>query len=209
MSEENKINQGPERKGDLPGKPRFNTNWIWGLLAIGFIAVNLLYTGKTVKKVNQGELRNMIAARDISRLVVINKDRAEIYLKPEVIEAAKYKDAAPPKSGFASAEKPQFYHPFGTVELFETFIKEAQAEAGYKPDEWLHPDYQTRKSYLGEILGWLLPFGLLIVLWMFLLRRMSGGGGGAGNIFNVGKSRAQIFDKDTNVKINFSDVAGL
>lgn len=209
MGEEKNINQGPEKKGEMPGKPRFNSNWIWGLLALGFIAVNLLYTGKTVKKINQGELRNMIIARDISRIVVINKDRAEIFLKPEAIEAEKYKDAAPPKSGFGSAERPQFYHPFGTVELFETFIKEVQNEAGYTTDEWLHPDYETRKSYFGEILGWVIPFGLLIVLWMFLLRRMSGGGGGAGNIFNVGKSRAQVFDKDTNVKINFSDVAGL
>ncbi len=209
MSEEKKINQGGTNKGEGPGKPKFNSNWIWGLLAIGFLAINFLNTGNTVKKVNQGELRNMIIARDIEKIVVVNKERAEIYLKPQAIESEKYPGASPPRGGLSSAAKPQFYHPFGTVELFETFIRDAQTEAGYSVEEWLHPDYETRKSYFGEILGWIIPFGLLIVLWMFLLRRMAGGGGGAGNIFNVGKSRAQVFDKDTNVKVNFTDVAGL
>ncbi|MFO7575847.1 MAG: ATP-dependent zinc metalloprotease FtsH [Bacteroidales bacterium] len=209
MSEEKKTNQDSTKKSEGQGKPKFNSNWIWGLLAIGFLAINFLNTGNTVKKINQGELRNMIIARDIEKLVVVNKDRAEIYLKQQALESDKYPDAAPPKSGLSPAAKPQFYHPFGTVELFATFIRDAQTEAGYSEDEWLHPDYETRKSYFGEILGWIIPFGLLIVLWMFLLRRMAGGGGGAGNIFNVGKSRAQVFDKESNVKINFSDVAGL
>jgi AFG3 family protein len=142
--------------------------------------------------------------------VVINKDRADIYLKKEVIEAEKYPGVVPSKGGFASVPKPQFYHPFGTVELFETFLKDTQTEANYSREEWLHPEYETKTNYFGQIIGWVLPFILLIAIWMFLIRRMSGGGGGgAGNIFNVGKSRAQIFDKDTNVKTNFSDVAGL
>jgi cell division protease FtsH len=85
-----------------------------------------------------------------------------------------------------------------------------QKNAGYEDKDLIYPESETRHNYLGEILGWTLPFIGLIVLWMFLMRRMSGGGaGGAGGIFSVGKSKAQIFDKDTNVKINFSDVAGL
>jgi AFG3 family protein len=86
----------------------------------------------------------------------------------------------------------------------------SQKDAGYNDKELIYPESETRHNYFGEILGWTLPFIGLIVLWMFLMRRMSGGGaGGAGGIFSVGKSRAQIFDKDTNVKINFNDVAGL
>ncbi len=74
----------------------------------------------------------------------------------------------------------------------------------------IFPETEKRTNYLGEILGWTLPFIILIFLWMFMMRRMSGGGGGgAGGIFSVGKSKAQIFDKESNVKINFSDVAGL
>lgn len=212
MSEENNINQekGPVKKGDNPMRPKFNSNWIWGILALAFLAVNFLYTGKTTKKANQGEVREMIISRDIEKVVVINKDRADIYLKKEVLESEKYPGVVPSKGGFASVPKAHFYHPFGTVELFETFLKDTQTEANYSRDEWLHPEYETKTNYFGQIIGWVLPFILLIAIWMFLIRRMSGGGGGGGgNIFNVGKSRAQIFDKDTNVKTNFSDVAGL
>ncbi len=209
MEKENKMNQEPQRKEDTPGRPKFNSNWIWGLLAVGFLAVNLLYTGKTTKQATQGELKKMILSRDVDKLVIINKERADIYLTESAIESGNYPDATLPKGGLASATKPQFYHAFGTVELFVTFLTDTQNEAGYSDSERLYPVYETRKSYFGEILGWIIPFGLFIVLWMFLIRRMAGGGGGAGNIFSVGKSRAQIFDKDTTVKVNFNDVAGL
>jgi cell division protease FtsH len=87
---------------------------------------------------------------------------------------------------------------------------EAQKAAQYSENEYIYPDYITEKNYLTDILSWLLFPALLIGLWLFLMKRMSGGGaGGAGGIFSVGKSRAQIFDKDTNVKLNFNDVAGL
>jgi AFG3 family protein len=211
MSEENNTNQAPEKKSGLPGRPKFNANWIWGFLALAFLAVNFMYTGKTAKKANQGEVREMIMSRDIEKVVVINKDRADIYLKKEVIESEKYPGVVASKGGFASVPKPQFFHPFGTVELFETFLTETQTEANYSREEWLHPEYETKTNYFGQIIGWVLPFAILIAIWMFLIRRMSAGagGGGAGSIFNVGKSRAQIFDKDTHVKTNFSDVAGL
>jgi len=210
MSQDKKANNKPTGKDGTPGLPKFNSNWIWGILAIGFLAINFLYTGETTKNVTQGEIREMILSHDIERIVVENKDRADIFLAQHAIDENKYPDAASPKSGLASTPKPQFYHRFGTVELFETFLKEAQTEANYSKEEWLHPDYQTKTNYFGQVIGWILPLLLLLVLWMFLIRRMSGGGGGgAGNIFNVGKSKAQIFDKDTNVKTNFSDVAGL
>lgn len=209
MEGNNRPNQDKSRKEDTPGRPRFNSNWIWGLLAIAFVAFNLLYSGKSTPKINQGKLKNMIVSHDIEKIVVINKERADIYLRKEVIESKKYPDAAPSKTNFSQADRPQFFYPIATVELFEAFLKETQAATGYTDEEWIHPDYESRKSYFGEMLGWLIPFGLLILLWMFLIRKMAGAGGGAGNIFSVGKSRAQIFDKDTTVKINFSDVAGL
>ena len=85
-----------------------------------------------------------------------------------------------------------------------------QKNAGYNDSDLIYPEYITRKNYFADILGWLILPVLLIGVWLFMMRRMAGGGtGGAGGIFSVGKSRAQIFDKDTNVKINFSDVAGL
>jgi cell division protease FtsH len=98
----------------------------------------------------------------------------------------------------------------GDISNFEPFIIETQKNAGYADKDLVYPEYVTRKNYFADIIGWLILPVLLIGLWLFMMRRMTGGGaGGAGGIFSVGKSKAQIFDKDTNVKLNFNDVAGL
>lgn len=110
-----------------------------------------------------------------------------------------------------SAPKPNYSINIGDLSKFEQFLTDTQKGAGFEEKDLIYPEYINRKNYLGEILGWILPLAFFLILWMFLMRRMAGGGGsgGAGGIFSVGKSRAQIFDKDTNVKLNFNDVAGL
>ena len=107
-------------------------------------------------------------------------------------------------------QKPHYTHNIGDLATFEEFLQKEQENAGYADKEIIYPETETRRNYIGEILGWTLPFILLIFLWIFMMRRMTGGAGGAaGGIFSVGKSKAQIFDRESNVKINFSDVAGL
>ncbi len=211
MTENNANNQGAEKKPDKNSKPRFNTNWIFAILALSVILFQLLYGGKTVQKTTTSEIKEMIANRDIEKIVVVNKELAEIYLKKEAIESGRYPKLPKPGTGFGfTMAKPNFTYNLGDIANFEPFILDAQKTAGYTEKELIYPDYQTRKNYVMDILSWLLFPALLIVLWLFLMKRMSGGGaGGAGGIFSVGKSRAQIFDKDTNVKLNFNDVAGL
>jgi cell division protease FtsH len=152
----------------------------------------------------------MIISHDIEKVVVVNKEQAEIY--PSLNQKKeKYSDFARQKGFGIQPPRPQYYHSFGTVELFEEFFASMQEKAGYSQEEWIHPEYQTRKDYMSTFLGVILPFLLIALIWIYFMRRMSGGagGGGAGNIFSVGKSKAQIFDKDTHIKTNFSDVAGL
>jgi AFG3 family protein len=211
MTENDLNNQGLEKKPDKNLKPRFNTNWIFAILAVSVILFQLFYGGKTVEKTTTSEIKTMIAKHDIEKVVVVNKEEAEIYLKKEALESGRYPKLPKPGTGIGlSLPKPNYIYNIGDVSSFETFLKEAQKNAEYPENEMIYLDYVTRKNYLGEVLSWLLFPALLIVLWLFLMKRMSGGGaGGAGGIFNVGKSRAQIFDKDTNVKLNFSDVAGL
>jgi ATP-dependent metalloprotease FtsH len=211
MTENNTNNQGSDKKPDKNSKPRFNTNWIFAILALSVILFQLLYGGKTVEKTTTSEIKEMIANRDIEKIVVVNKELAEIYLKKEAIESGRYPKLPKPGTGFGfTMAKPNFTYNLGDIANFEPFILDAQKTAGYTEKELIYPDYQTRKNYVMDILSWLLFPALLVVLWLFLMKRMSGGGaGGAGGIFNVGKSRAQIFDKDTNVKLNFNDVAGL
>ncbi len=208
----NNNNQNPEKKSDKNSKPKFNTNWIFAILAVSVILFQVLYSGGSVQKTSTSEIKEMIANRDIEKLIVINKEQAEIYLKKEAVESGRYpKLPKPGGTGFGmSVPKPHFTYNIGDISSFEPFLIEAQKSAGYAEKELIYPDYQTRKNWVGDILSWLLFPVLLIGLWLFMMKRMSGGGaGGAGGIFSVGKSRAQIFDKDTNVKLNFNDVAGL
>jgi AFG3 family protein len=206
---ENREPTKPDKNGKNT-KPRFSANWFFVILLLSFVAYNILFTGKYSQKAGQRDIEQMVVHHDIEKVVVVNKDQAEIYIKPDSLKSGRYPDFANKKSFGLQAPKPQFYHNFGTVELFEQFFAGAQQKAGYTEDEWIHPEYQTRKDYLGTFLGVILPFLLIAVVWIYFMRRMaSGGSGGAGSIFSVGKSKAQIFDKDSYVKINFNDVAGL
>ncbi len=212
MAEKNKKNPGTENNPDKNARPKFNSNWIFAILAFSIIIFQLLYGGKSVPKAQTRDLKEMILNRDIERIVVINKEVAEIYLKKEAIESGRYPNLN--RNGNRGmglgVPKPNYTYNIADISTFQPFILEEQKKAGYEEKEIIYPESETRHNYIGDILGWTLPFILLIFLWMYMMRRMSGGGaGGAGGIFSVGKSRAQIFDKDTNVKINFSDVAGL
>jgi AFG3 family protein len=207
----NNNTQGTEKKGDKSLKPRFNSNWIFAILAVSLILFQVFYSGKPVQDATMGKIREMIISKDIEKIVIVNKEKAEIYLKKGAVESGRYPDLPKPGTGFGmSVPKANYTYNIGDISQFQTQLLDEQKKAGYTDKELLDAEFVTRKNYLAEALSWLLFPALLLILWLFLMKRMSGGGaGGAGGIFNVGKSRAQIFDKDTNVKLNFSDVAGL
>ncbi len=211
MAEDNDIKQNPDKKTDKNLKSRFNSNWIFAIIAVSILIFQIMYSGKSIQKASTGQIKEMIVKRDIEKIIVVNKDQAEIYLTKKAIESGNYPNL--PKSGGGmglSAPKANFTYNIGDLSKFETLLVDTQKGAGYEEKDLLYPEYITRKNYFGEILGWILPLAFFLILWLFLMRRMAGGGsGGAGGIFSVGKSRAQIFDKDTNIKLNFNDVAGL
>ncbi|MFH0843772.1 MAG: ATP-dependent zinc metalloprotease FtsH [Bacteroidota bacterium] len=206
-----KSNKTTPDRNDKNTRQRFNTNWIFAILAVAIILFEILFSGKAVQKATTSMIKDMFVNHDIEKLIVVNKDQAEIYLTKEAIDSGKYPDL--PKSGGGmgfQAPKPQYTYNIGDISNFEPAILETQKNAGYQDNEIIYPEYVTRKNYLADVLSWLLFPALLIVVWLFFMRRMAGGGaGGGGGIFSVGKSRAQIFDKESNVKINFNDVAGL
>ena len=201
----------PDNKNNKNAKQKFNSNWIFAILALSIILFQILFSGKTAQKATTSLIKDMIANHDIEKLVVVNKDQAEIYLNSKAIESGRYENLSKPSGGMGlQTPKPHYTYNIGDISNFEPFIIETQKNAGYDDKELIYPEYVSRKNYFAEILGWLILPILLIAVWLFMMRRMAGGGaGGAGGIFSVGKSRAQIFDKDTNVKINFNDVAGL
>lgn len=208
---ENKPPTGPNKDEKKNGKSWFSSSWFFAILILSFIVINIFFQGKYTQKADQRQIEEMVMNRDIERVVVINEEQAEIYLYADSLKSGRYPDFAQKRSFGLQPPKPQYYHTFGTVELFQEFFSQAQEKAGYTEDETIYLDYQKRKDYLSTFLGVILPFLIIAALWIYFMRRMASGGagGGAGNIFSVGKSKAQIFDKDTHIKINFNDVAGL
>jgi AFG3 family protein len=196
----------PKNQNKKPGtgKPHFNPYWMFGAIALILIAMQFMNFGGSAEKITRQRFeREMLANNDVERVVVVNKERAEVYLTEQARSQGKYDDA--PSGGMNSG--PQYYFNIGDVETFENQLAEAQKD---KPQEKkIVAEYKTEHDYLGNILAWVVPFGLLILLWVFMIRRMSGGAGGGSQIFNVGKSKAQLFDKEKNIKVDFKDVAGL
>lgn len=205
------VNKG--KPGDSPQKkPKFNISWIYGLILLAVLAITMFNRGNKPQEVTWKQFEEeMLRPGDIEKLVVINKEMLEIYIKADRITAPKYKDLYKRGLGSAPERGPQFFYKIPTVEIFDKRLEEANASLS--PE--LQMDYSSanRTNYLWGILQWTVPFLLLIAFYVFMFRRVSGGGGaggGAGNIFNVGKSKAKIFNKEEdNINVSFKDVAGL
>ena len=208
----NNNNKQKPNLGNLkPGggkAPKINPYWVYGIIILIFFAIQWYGFGGQPVDTTWDEVRKtMLVNNDIQKIQVINREEAHIFLKEASYE--KYKDklnvgfSAPPKYG------PHFYFTIGSVESFEENLKNAQES--FPDDSKISVEYKTVRNYFGDILGWILPFGIIILIWWWIFRRMSkgGGGGGPGNIFNVGKSQAKVFDKDSRVSTTFKDVAGL
>ncbi|HEY4616911.1 MAG TPA: ATP-dependent zinc metalloprotease FtsH [Flavobacterium sp.] len=140
----------------------------------------------------------------IERVVVYNKTEAEVFLKPEALKEKEHQKVA--KDIFDRPNKgPQYTFEIGNDELFQSKLEKAVAEGKLKDFNF------SQKSNWTDILISLLPIIIIIGVWIFIMRKMSGGagGGGGGQIFNIGKSKAKLFDEKTDVKTTFKDVAGL
>lgn len=218
MSEKNSENKdnnsnpqvNKDKSGIKPGnqKPRFNGYWIYIVIAAIFIGMQFINFGETAKEVDWNVFSTMLRNKEVAKIVVVNKERVEIFLKKNQNEEVSITDQS--KRGFSAfaQESPTYYFSIISQDKFVELINEIFDEL---PEED-RPAFktETRSDYFGIILSWVVPIMLLVFIWLFIFKRMSGGAaGGAGNIFNVGKSKAQIFDKDTSVKVDFKDVAGL
>ncbi|KAF0197081.1 MAG: cell division protease FtsH [Bacteroidetes bacterium] len=186
------------------GKPKFSFYWIYALLALLIIGLQFMNNwSSSPKSVGWGKVKEIVQNQDMDRLVLVNKEFAEIYIKKEKLNLPRYKDVRP-GDGFGES-KPQYIYNIGSVETFEKDFAELQ-KGVVKP---VYIENLPRRNVWGDALSWILPVLLLVGAWFFIMRMMSRGSGGGGQIFNIGKSKAQLFDKDTHVNINFSDVAGL
>ncbi len=197
-----------KKKSNLPVNLKgfkFKIYWIYIIIFIIFIGLNFMGTEVTKPTSWQEFNQNMLQQQKVEKVVVINKEKAFIYIKKDFLSEKQFKDVSKKAYGNTPNLGPHFYFEIGSVETFANDLKEAQSS--FKSGEKISPLYETRNDVFGDILSWVLPLVLFIFIWMFIMKRMSGGGAG-GQIFNIGKTQGKLIDKE-DIKISFKDVAGL
>ncbi len=189
-------------------KPKFNAWWIYAVVIALLIGVQFMSSGlSSTRKTTTSELQTYLRDGDIEKIIIISNTRqAKVFLTKEALSKEIHKDVAE-KSFNISGATPEYILDFGDLQNFENEIKNIKSE--YQLDTTV--DYETESNVFGDLLLSLLPFILIIGIWIYLMKRMSGGagGGGGGQIFNIGKSKAKLFDEKTDTRTTFKDVAGL
>ncbi|MCX7862191.1 MAG: ATP-dependent zinc metalloprotease FtsH [Bacteroidales bacterium] len=193
-----------EKSGAKFPKPKFNIYWIYFIIFIGFIFLQFYDFTPKPEEIDFYRLKTMISDNEVEKIVIVNKEIAEIYLKKDALQQVKYKYIVDKGLTY---NFPQFYLTILSIDAFQENLDKIQAD--FPPDKRVIIKTEVRKDVWGDILSWLLPFIILIAIWIFIFRRMAGGGSGGNQIFNIGKSKAKLFDKESRINVNFNDVAGL
>jgi ATP-dependent metalloprotease FtsH len=191
-----------------PNKLKISPWIIYGGILVLFLGIQYFVGGSTLKDPKTVSLSNFYKYLDENQVkkVTYNNTTAEVYLKPEALQHKEHQKVQKDMFGNPNTKGPQYSVVIGDKnELFVNKLDEA-TKSGKLTDYSAEPE-----SMWGEVITLLLPILVLAALWIFMMRRMSGGGaaGGGGQIFNIGKSKAKLFDEKNDIKITFKDVAGL
>ena len=157
------------------------------------------------------EFEQALELEDVDHVNILNDRKVQVFIKEESLrESERYDEVS--KTNFSDAVNPGPHYVFEMPSTtFEDRLKDYYEARDI--NDRIPVNYQTQDNFLGDIVSWILPLVLMVAVWMFLMRRMSGGGaggaGGGSQIFNIGKSRAKVYDKDTEVKTTFAEVAGM
>jgi AFG3 family protein len=201
MSENKKDN-----KTNTP-KIKFNSYWIYGAVLLLIIGFQFFSSGDlATKSISKNEFNEVLRDNDISKIIVVNNNLAQIFISEDAMKKSKYQKLT--NSAFYRKGSSLYEYNFGDLQNFENDLEIARKDSELTFDL----KNESRTSMVDTLIGFL-PFIILIGVWLFFMKRMSGGGsgagGGGGQIFNIGKSKAKLFDKDTKVKTTFANVAGL
>jgi cell division protease FtsH len=195
---------------NLNKKPKVSPYWIYGAIIIVFLAIQLFSGGfgaSTGKQTNPTEFFSYLRNGDVKKVEIINNREARVYLTEEAQEQEIHKGSKPNSILPSVAAVPNYKFEFGDLKLFQEEINKIKAANNLE----FSVGFKSEQNVWGDLLLSLLPFVLIIGVWIFIMRRMSSGGGGGagGQIFNIGKSKAKLFDEKSDTKTSFKDVAGL
>jgi len=199
----------PKNKFSLGGGPKKPANfyWIYAIIGVVLISLNLFNWNGGSSTITQSEFERLVLNNEVQEVIVVkNKNIARVTLTPEAAKKEEHqKKVNKPFMSNSLNKGPHYTFEFLSQDSFSQDLKK------YAKENNLKYKTVTEEDWLGGLLGFLLPIIIIVAIWMFLMRRMSGGAGGAGpgQLFSIGKSKAQLFDKENATKTTFEDVAGL
>ena len=189
-------------------QPQFNQYWIFGSIVLVFLLLNI-FSGagsKTSLTTTPSKFFEFASNGDVERIEIINKREVFVYLTRDARIKDEHKNSSKNSLLSIGSKSPNYRFEFGDLQNFEN--KLSQVNDNFNQN--IEVNYITEQNIWGDIIISMLPFIVIIAIWIFIMRRMSSGGGGAGGqIFSIGKSKAKLFDANSQVKITFKDVAGL
>jgi cell division protease FtsH len=190
-------------------KPKFNIWWIYTIVVVGLLGLQIFGNDafSNVQKTSTYELQRFLKDGDVSKIVIVsNIKQAKVYLNEEAFEKEIHSKGRDSSVFVPSNLTPAYELNFGDLQNFENAINVVIQENNLETEV----TFEVESNLFGDLILTILPFALLIVVWIFIMRRMAGGGGGGGGqIFNIGKSKAKLFDEKTDTRTSFKDVAGL
>lgn len=201
-----------KEKSNKTNKPSFNFYWIYAIIAVGIIALQVFTSGGNTREISTNDFFELAKDGYVEKIIIINNQEVEVFIADDRLEDLKdrdkkYKNLSKSKGSFG--ESPQLTFTPPEPKFFMDQLKEVNSELSEAGQGQIDYKIDNRVNWLQVLLTYSLPILLIFGLWFFMMRRMSGGAGGGGQIFNIGKSKAQLFEKGKGTNVTFKDVAGL
>ena len=210
MDNKDKSNKDEKPFGERKSNtPKFKMYWIWGILLVGFIVISFFLPKNSGELTNWNYVRTLIKNNDVAKLEIIEDRNIKVFLTRDALDRDTFKKIKKAQGRFGK-EAAHFYFEMNK-EAFNKNFDNLKAE--HKAAENVVVEYTYDNGGTGQIINWIIMIAIFIAIWSFMMRRMGGGAGGGaggpGQLFNIGRSKATLFDKNTKVNITFKDVAGL
>ncbi len=205
----NKKNNKQNNNNSNKKLPKFNFYWIYGIVAVLLIGINLMnFNGFYTKKIEENQLWEWIEKKKVQQVEIINNSEVKVYINKKYANDPEFTNNGKNKNNYQySFEIPKDY----SAELYQKLLERAQEnkKEGISNENNFKVNSRTEENFGREIIYWIIFFGIMIAIWSFFMRRVSGGGGAGGQIFNIGKSKAQMFGQGKSTNVTFDNVAGL
>ena len=188
---------------------KLNPYWIYGIIIFILLSISFFGEGsiQTYSKTNTSDFEKFLLNGDIEKVLIQNEKIAKIFLKREALERNEHRIVSKKNFlGQINESGPHYSFEFGDLKLFQEKLEKAKSR-----NLDFQYEFVTVENKFFDIILSFLPIIVIIAVWIFIMRRMSGnaGGGAGGQIFNIGKSKAKLFDEKKDIKTTFKDVAGL